>query len=71
MEPEGAAICTMGTGDFLASDDRAESFVALYLKDQTTFELEVTKYNQDDFSAERVESGYICTKEGKLYHTYR
>jgi hypothetical protein len=38
--------------------------MALYLKDESTFELEITKYNIDDFSAERKKEGYLCTLEG-------
>ena len=29
LEPEGPSLCTLGSGDFLASDDGAESFMAL------------------------------------------
>ena len=64
LEPEGPSLCNLGSGDFLASDDGAESFMALYLKDESTFELEITKYNIDDFSAERKKEGYLCTLEG-------
>ena len=65
LEPAGPSLCNLGSGDFLASDDGAESFMALYLKDESTFELEITKYNIDDFSAERKKEGYLCTLEGK------
>ena len=41
--------------------------MALYLKDESTFELEITKYNIDDFSAERKKEGYLCTLEGNFF----
>ena len=41
--------------------------MALYLKDESTFELEITKYNIDDFSAERKKEGYLCTIEGIFF----
>mgnify|MGYP001374217431 CR=1 FL=1 len=53
-----------GASSTVTSDDGAESFMALYLKDEATFELEVTKYNIDDLSAEREKQGYLCTLEG-------
>ena len=37
LEPAGASLCTLGSGDFLASDDGAESFMALYLKAKSLF----------------------------------
>ena len=65
MEPEGASLCSFGATDFLASDDGAESFIALYLKDETTYELDITKYNIGDFSADKKKEGYLCTLESK------
>ena len=71
LEPEAAKLCDLGTGDFLASDEGAESYVALYLKDDETFELDITMYKIDAFSPEsRKKEGYLCTLEGKIIQKY-
>lgn len=64
LEPQGNSICNMGPKDSVASDKRAESFVALRIMDETDLELEVTKYNIDDYLAPRKKAGYICEIEG-------
>jgi hypothetical protein len=63
METSGASLCNKGTDDFLSSDTKAESFIALKVLDESTREIQVTKFNQDDYTKDRVEAGFICEKE--------
>ncbi len=53
-------VCEFATGSI-----GAESFIALHIKEDVTFELEITNYNVDDFSAPKKKAGYICEKDGK------
>ena len=66
LGPQGNSICKMGSKDSVASESRAESFVALRIVDKTDLQLEVTKYNIDDYSAPRKKAGYICEIEGRI-----
>ena len=67
LEPEGNTLCNLGTGDFLPADNKAQSFVALRIHDGSRKELEITQYNQADYSAPRKKAGYLCEKEGSTY----
>ena len=66
LEPQGNTLCNLGTGDFLPADNKAQSFVALRIHEESRKELEITQYNQADYSAARKKAGYLCEKEGKV-----
>jgi hypothetical protein len=64
MAPRGVQLCNMGTGDFIKSTAKTESFVSLRLLDANTRELLIDTFNQDDYTLPRVEAGFICEQEG-------
>ena len=68
-EPSGA-LCSFGSDDSIPSSSTAEAFVAFKIVDDSNHELKITQYNQDDYTADRVEAGYICEKEGKILFSY-
>ncbi len=66
MLPVGpTTLCGLGSGDVLSSNPKTESFIALRLMDQATRELQITSFNQDDYSLPRTQAGYICEQEGR------
>ncbi len=56
-------MCSFGSGDVIPSTTKAESFVAFRLMDKDNRELEITQFNQDDYTKNKKEAGYICEKE--------
>jgi hypothetical protein len=65
MAPQTASLCTMGSGDVMASAAKSESFVSLRILDENTRELKIDTFSQDDYTLPKVEAGYICEQEGK------
>ena len=63
FEPD--TVCEFATGE--VGD---ESFIDLVIVDGSTFELEITNYNVEDYSADKKKAGYICEKDGKSSITY-
>ena len=65
LEPEGNTLCNLGTGDFLPADNKAQSFVALRIHEESRKELEITQYNQADYSAARKKQDIYAKKKVK------
>ena len=78
MQPETGTLCGLGSEDVVPASPKDEYFATLVIKSDlatgtkdllanavATKELKLTQFNQDDYTAPRLNAGYICEQEGK------
>ena len=65
MQPESGTLCGLGSNDIVPANPKDEYFATIEIKsDLSLKELELTQFNQADYTSPRKNGGYICQLEG-------